>query len=166
MNKIDTSELVDIFKEEMNKKTKKEVKRQKKLEKKMERQEDIAFEKITKEEEKKQEEKKRQQELLKKKNRESSPSPLESTSNTSPFFYNVLLGFFLILLLLCTCGYSAFLLHTSLGKKNGIKCLLLITSVIFYILSFITKKQSTKKICAVISSMMVSVLMIFLIYIA
>lgn len=164
MGKIDSSELVDIFKEEMSKKKKKEVKMMKKLEKKMERQENIEFEKITREEKRKQMEKEMTRH---KENKENFPiSSLESTSSSTSFFSNIALFFFLSLLVLCTSGYSLFLLRTGFEKKAGIKCILLMTFSIFYLLSFLNKKQSTKRFCAIISSIAISLLMVFLIYIA
>ncbi len=102
-----------------------------------------------------------------KKNNENFPiSSLESTSSSPSFFSNVVLGFFLSLLVLCTSGYSLFLLRTGFEKKTGIKCILLMTFSIFYLLSFLSKKQSTKRFCAILSSIAISLLMVFLIYIA
>ena len=164
MSKIDSSELVDIFKEEMTKKKKKEVKMKNKLEKKMERQEDLEFEKIAREEKRREEEKQR---IRYQEARNDSPTPrLESSTNSSGFFSNVIFGFFLILLLFCTSGYSLFLLRAGFEKKAGIKCILLMTFAIFYLLSFICKKQTSKRFCAILSSMAISLLMVFLIYIA
>lgn len=164
MSKIDSRELVDIFKEEMTKKKKKEVKMKNKLEKKMERQEDLEFEKIAREEKRRKEEKQR---TLYQEAREYSPTPLlESSSNPPGFFSNVIFGFFLILLLFCTSGYSLFLLRAGFEKKAGIKCILLMTFAIFYLFSFTCKKQNSKRLCAIISSMAISLLMVFLIYIA
>ena len=44
MSKVDKSELVDIFQEEVSKKKKKDLKKKQKLEKRMEKQEDLEFE--------------------------------------------------------------------------------------------------------------------------
>ncbi len=161
MSKMDTEGLVDIFKEEITKKKKKELKKKAKQEKKMEKQENIAFEKLTKAEKKKQEEKEKKEMHDKKETKD-----LKNTFSLFGFFYDTIFGFFLILLLLCSFGYCAFLLNKTKTKETILLCSLLMSSIIFYLLSFTCKGQKIKKFMAIGTSISVCLLMLYLIYIA
>lgn len=161
MSKMDTEGLVDIFKEEITKKKKKELKMKAKQEKKMEKQENIAFEKLTKAETKKQEEDKKA-----KRHYEKETKDLKDSLSLFGFFYDTIFGFFLVLLLLCSFGYCAFLLNKTQTKETILLCSLLMSSIIFYILSLTCKGQKIKKFMAIGTSLSACLLILYLIYIA
>lgn len=177
MSKINSSELIDIFQQEMTKKNKKEAKKKQKLEKKFEKQENLEFEKIAKEELKKQIEAKKKQTLIKEETKETENQTKKAretkkeTSLKEPitvhhFLYDTTFGFFLILLFLCTFGYSGFLLYSSFNTNNIIKSSLLVLFALSYIFSLTIQKTTVKKLAAMISSIAICLLMVFLIYIA
>ena len=162
MSKIDSNDLIDIFKEEITKKNKKEIKKQKKKEKKLEKQENIEFEKLAKkaeEIEKKQEVKKVEIEPKKKKNKDKNESVFL-------FLYDTIFGFFLILLLFVTIGFIGITIYKNNSFKTIIQLSLIGVFAIFYILSMVCKKEGIKKFASIIANAAICTEMILILYFA
>lgn len=150
MSKIETSDLVDIFKEEAKKKAKKDIKKEKKKEKKLEKKEDIEFKKLTKIKENKKEEKK---EDVDKRN-----------TSILAFLYDTMFGFFLVLLFFCTSFFIFLTIKDNVNKEIIIKSCLLGIGIFSYIISLITKKPNLKKFMSMVSSLTICGLMVYLLY--
>lgn len=164
MSKIDSSDLVDIFKEEATKKAKKEIKKQKKQEKKLEKRENAAFNKIQKEEQlEKTKELKKQDDSQKIKSREPEDKRNESVLY---FLFDVLFGFFLILLLFCTVGFIVLEIKNGAANREQIKLVCLGVFVLFYILSSIVKKGEIQKLSTILASASICLWMVLTLYYA
>lgn len=163
MSKIDSNDLIDIFKEEVTKKNKKEIKKQKKLEKKLEKKENIEFEKLTKkvkeQDDNKKNDIKRQEKII------ENVKSEDKIDNVFSFLYDTLFGFFLILLLFCSIGFIGINLYNKNSTKLIIQMTLLGIFVCFYIISMTTKKEGLKKFTSIISNGAICALMTYTLYI-
>lgn len=183
MSKIDTNDLVDIFKEEVTKKAKKELKKQLKKEKKLEKKEEKEFQKIAKEhDKKKQTEIETTKQLEKEKIKNEEIKKLERTRRLDPikevkksdeelknesvlsFLYDTTFGFFLILLLFCAVGFIGIQLSNSSNTKEILKMICLGGFVIFYILSATIKNNGFKKFTTIFTSAFICAWMILTLY--
>lgn len=164
MSKIDSNDLIDIFKEEVTKKNKKELKKQKKLEKKLEKKENIEFEKLAKKAKEKEEKKKVEKSQSKKE--KTIEKVDERNESVFAFLYDTVFGFFLTLLLFCSIGFISITLYNDNSIKNIIQMTSLGVFVVFYIISMTTKKEGIKKIAAIIANSAICLAMAYSLYIA
>lgn len=158
MSKIDSNDLIDIFKEEVTKKNKKEVKKQKKLEKKLEKKENIEFEKLAK--------KAKEKELQKEESKKKIEKQDVKNESVFAFLYDTTFGFFLILLLFCSIGFIGITLYNDNSLKNIIQMSLIGVFVIFYIISMTTKKDGIRKLSSIIANSAICLEMAYSLYIA
>lgn len=179
MGKINSEELIDIFKEEVTRKEKKEKKKKKREEKKLEKLEDLEFKKLAeskeeiKETPKVVEEKIPEPKVIKQETlqdtmalkRQEKHKKNYSSLTVISFLFDTIFGFFLILLLLMGGVFVGYMLCHSLTKETIFKVITLGGFTIFYIFSMIIKKEGLKKFCALVSSILISLFMAYTLYI-
>ncbi len=163
MSKIDATDLVDIFKEEVTKKAKKELKKQKKKEKQLEKKENLEFEKLAKKHEEKE---KLLEEKNVKKGVELTDKNKDKELSVFSFLYDTVFGFFLILLCLCTVGFVIFTVIDNRSIKTLIQVSLIGLFSLFYVISMTSKKEGIRKFASIISSIAICLFMVYIFYYA